>query len=161
MLGGESGKASQPVEVGMAGVGDLPTVLALLDESRLPRDGLEGNLGTILVAREGRGIVGSAALELYGGAALLRSVAVRRDHRGRGLGRRLTREALDLALGRGIPRVYLLTEAADGFFPCFGFRPIPRSLVPEGVKRSVEFISACPEDARAMVAETIPEKVGP
>jgi hypothetical protein len=34
--------------------------------------------------------VGSAALELYGSAALLRSVSVRRDLRGTGLGRRLT-----------------------------------------------------------------------
>jgi N-acetylglutamate synthase-like GNAT family acetyltransferase len=56
--------------------------------------GLEVRLPTILVARlEGR-IVGSSALELYGTAALLQSVAVRWDLRPTGLGRRLTESAV-------------------------------------------------------------------
>ncbi len=147
--------------VGLAGAEELPAVLSLLDESGLPRDGLDEHLETVLVARAGRDVVGSAALEMYGEAALLRSVAVRRDLRGRGLGRRLTCEALELARKRGVTRVYLLTETADGFFPRFGFRPVPRSLVPEGVRRSVEFVSACPQSARAMVAETTADGVGP
>ena len=153
-------KSSPEMEVGSAGAEDLPAVLSLLDENGLPRDGLDEHLQTVLVAREGREILGSAALELYGEAALLRSVAVRLDLQGRGLGRRLTLEVLDLARKRGVARVYLLTETADGFFLRFGFRPIPRSLVPEGVKRSVEFVSACPEGARAMVADTATDAAG-
>ena len=107
------------------------------------------------MAREGRdgAVVGSAALELYGASALLRSVAVQRDRRGRGLGRRLTGAALDLARRCGAVRVYLLTETADDFFPRFGFSPVARREVPPSVRGSVEFVSACPESARAMVCD--------
>jgi amino-acid N-acetyltransferase len=130
---------------------ELPQILTLLEESGLPRDGLEDHLATTLVARRHEQVVGSAALEPYGPAALLRSITVRRDLRGGGLGRRLTEAALGLARELGVVEVYLLTETADLFFPRFGFRPISRSGVPQGVRRSVEFTSACPASARAMV----------
>jgi phosphinothricin acetyltransferase len=141
----------------LAVAGDLPAVLALLEENGLPPDGLEDHLGTLLVARgqePGGRVVGSAALELHGEAALLRSVAVEADARGQGLGGRLVRAALDLAEGRGIGTVYLLTEGADGFFEGFGFRPVSRAEVAEaapGVARSVEFATVCPTSAQAMV----------
>ncbi|QIN80341.1 GNAT family N-acetyltransferase [Rubrobacter marinus] len=134
--------------VGPARGEDLTEILALLEGSGLPREGLEGH--PALVAREGERVVGSAALELYGSSALLRSVAVADGRRGEGLGGRLTREALALARERGARRAYLLTQTADGFFPRFGFRPVPRPEVPEEVRDSVEFVSACPGSARAM-----------
>ncbi|MGH7319149.1 MAG: GNAT family N-acetyltransferase [Candidatus Rokuibacteriota bacterium] len=49
-----------------------------------------------------------AAIELYDGAALLRSVAVEAERRGEGLGQNLTRAALELARERGAKTVYLL-----------------------------------------------------
>ena len=97
--------------------------------------------------------MGSAGLEHYEPAALLRSVAVRRDLRGTGLGRRLTEATLELSRNLVVAEAYLLTETADLFFPRFRFRPIPRSGVPLGVRRSVEFTSACPASARAMVLD--------
>jgi amino-acid N-acetyltransferase len=139
--------------VGLATKEDLPAVSSLLEEEGLPEDGLWEHLGSILVAREGDEVVGSAALELYGEAALLRSVAVRRGSRGEGLGRRLVSGALELAEGRGVRTVYLLTEGADGYFARLGFRRIPRAEVerdaPE-VGRSVQFASVCPQSAQAM-----------
>jgi amino-acid N-acetyltransferase len=63
------------------------------------------------------------------------------------------RESLAPASERGAESANLLTETANGFFPRFGFRPIGRAEVPEDVRGSVEFVSACPESARAMVAE--------
>ena len=74
-------------------------------------------------------VVGSAALEFYGKAALLRSVAVVAELRGAGLGHRLTGAALDLARQRGVTAVYLLTETAADFFPRFGFRPTQRAQI--------------------------------
>jgi len=129
---------------------DLPAVLALLERSGLPQDGLAGHFATALVAQQGGSAVGSAALELYGSAALLRSVAVDASLRGRGLGRRLTQAALDLARRRGVSEVYLLTETASEFFPRFGFHSIDRAQVPDAVKQSVEFTSACPDSALVM-----------
>jgi amino-acid N-acetyltransferase len=132
---------------------DLSAVLVLLERAGLPQDGLSEHLATTLVAREEDGaIVGSAALELYDAAALLRSVAVDEARRGQGLGQRLTRAALDLARRRGITTVYLLTETAGDFFPRFGFRPTERSAVDPAVQQSVEFTSACPVSAQVLVA---------
>jgi hypothetical protein len=87
--------------------GDLPGVLSLLEENGLPPDGLEDHLATTLVAREGERVVGSAAVELYGPHALLRSVAEGRS--GVRLGGRLAGEALGLARERGATAAYLLT----------------------------------------------------
>lgn len=129
---------------------DLPAVLALLENSGLPKDGLVEHLATALVARDDGRVVGSAALEVYDATALLRSVAVDAALRGQGLGQRLARAALDLARQRGVTSVYLLTETAADFFPRFGFRPIDRSAAPQAVQQSVEFARACPSSALAM-----------
>src|SRR5262245_53687185 len=103
------------ITIGAARDSDLPAVLALLERSGLPPDGLSEHMVTTLVARSGDAVVGSAALEVYGAAALLRSVAVDSALRGQGLGQRLTRAALDLARQLGIATVYLLTETASDF----------------------------------------------
>lgn len=96
-------------------------------------------------------MVGSAALESYGAAALLRSVAVDARLHGAGFGQRLTRGALDLARERSIATVYLLTETASDFFTRFGFHEIGRPAVDPAVQQSVEFTSACPASAQVLV----------
>jgi len=128
---------------------DLPELLGLLAASGLPGDGLGEEL-VALVARQNGQLAGSAALELYGAAALLRSVMVAPALRGQGLGDRLVRAALQLARRHGVAEVYLLTETAAQFFPRFGFAPIARAGVAPAVQQSVEFISACPASAQAM-----------
>jgi amino-acid N-acetyltransferase len=141
---------SANIEVGGARQEELPDILALLDECELPKEGLAPHLSTTLVARDGNQIVGSSALEMYEEFALLRSVAVKPPFRGHGLGRRLTRAALDLAEHHQVRAVYLLTETAEAFFPKLGFKPIPRSDVPEKVQRSAEFTTLCPISCKAM-----------
>jgi len=106
-----------------------------------------------VVARRGNAVIACAALELYGDAALLRSVAVSPDHRGEGLGQKVTQGALALARHQGVRRIYLLTETADRFFPRLGFRRITRHQVEPAVRQSVEFRSACPESAVVMVRD--------
>ncbi len=76
---------------------DIPALFAVLSRNGFPTDGLRDHLETALVAREGEGVIGSAALECYGTVALLRSIAVVVAQRGQGLGERLTRSALGLA----------------------------------------------------------------
>jgi amino-acid N-acetyltransferase len=129
---------------------DRDAILRLVIDSQLPPDGLTDHLDTAVVARDGGHIVGSAALEIYPDGALLRSVAIAPDRRGRGLGQELTREALGLAESLRVPAVFLLTTTAERFFPKFGFATIGRDDVPAGVRRSVEFTSACPASAVVM-----------
>ncbi len=141
------------IAIAAATATDLPAILDLLERSKLPRAGLEGHLKTTLVARDGTRLVGCAAIESYGTAGLLRSVAVDAALRSQGLGQRLTRAALDLAQGHGIKMVYLLTETAGDFFPRFGFQPVTRAQVASVVQQSVEFTSACPASALVMQLE--------
>lgn len=130
---------------------DAEDVLRLVAERGLPVDGLREHLATTVVARDDTGqIVGSAALELYAGGALLRSVAVASPRQGHGLGHALTDAAIRLARDCGAPALYLLTTTAEGFFPKFGFERITRADVPSTVQTSVEFISACPSSATVM-----------
>ena len=146
------------ITIGAARNSDLPAVLALLERSGLPQDGLSEHVATTLVARDGDTVVGSAALELYGAAALLRSVAIEKALRGQRLGQRLTRAALDLAQQLGVATVYLLTETAGDYFPRFGFHPTERAAVEPAVQQSVEFISACPASAQMLVVSLSSEQ---
>jgi amino-acid N-acetyltransferase len=129
---------------------DLTGICALLDRLHLPTAGVPDHLETMLVAREGDDIVGTAGLEIYADGALLRSVAVDKDQQGRQLGHQLTDAALRLAEGKGLSDVYLLTTTAERFFPKFGFTQITREEVPLSVRESVEFKSACPASAVVM-----------
>jgi amino-acid N-acetyltransferase len=133
-----------------ATTGDLPGIRALLERLQLPLAGVDEHLTTLLVAREGSRIVGTAGLELYADGALLRSVAVAPDRQGKQLGHQLTDAALHLAASHGVNAVFLLTTTAERFFPKFGFEPIDRTQVPQSVRASVEFQSACPASAIVM-----------
>ena len=132
---------------------DLAAILDLLASHRLPQDEVDRHLETAVVARDGERIVGCAVIEPYGSAGLLRSVAVAQSQRGLGIGILLTEAALKLARDQGIQALYLLTETAVGFFPRFGFRPIPRDEVAAAVRNSVEFTRACPASALAMLKD--------
>jgi N-acetylglutamate synthase-like GNAT family acetyltransferase len=138
--------------------GDLPAVRDLLVRSRLPLDEIDDHLKTMLVAREGGQIVGTAALELYADGALLRSVAVDPRRQGRRLGHQLTEAALRLARTHGADVVFLLTTTAERFFPKFGFEQIARDEVPASVKASVEFRSACCASAIVMRKQLAPAR---
>jgi amino-acid N-acetyltransferase len=130
---------------------EIESVYALLQGASLTIDGLDGHLGTVLVARRGGDVVGSVALELYDDGALLRSLAVAKSARGGGVGAALTRAIVSMANDRGVRALYLLTETAEDFFPRFGFQPVARADVPAGVRGSVEFTTACPESAAVQV----------
>ena len=142
-----------------AGRGDLPAVLRLLEESGLPAAGVEEALQGFVVAEADGRLVGVAGLEVHGGDGVLRSVAVAPSLRGRGLGDRLTRRIVEAGRARGLRRLYLLTETAEGYFPKHGFRPLARDAASPEVRRSVEFREACPDTAVAMVLEL--EEGGP
>jgi amino-acid N-acetyltransferase len=139
-----------PILIAPAAVEDRDELLRFVARAGLPPDGLGDHLDTTLVARQDGQLIGSAALEIYPRGALLRSVAVDASSRGRGLGQQLTAAAVDLAARSGSPAIYLLTTTAEAFFPRFGFGAISRAEVPDDVKTSVEFRSACPESAVVM-----------
>ena len=132
---------------------DWPQVAALLTAVGLPLDGAEAHIDDFVLAECDGAIVGCAGLERYGHAALLRSVAVRADSQGCGLGEILVHRALGHAAANGVETVALLTTTAAGFFPRFGFRSVERAAIPVALQASVEFRAACPASATAMVLD--------
>jgi len=149
---GVGGKSAEiPNDIEAARPSDLAAVLALLTRAGLPQEGLTELLSTMVVAREAGQVIGCAALEVYGTVALLRSVTVDTVHRSRGLGQQLVYAQLKEVRKLGVQEVYLLTETAQDYFPRFGFRPIDRSVVSPAIHASVEWTSACPVSAQAMV----------
>jgi amino-acid N-acetyltransferase len=126
-----------------ATAGDLPSVEALLEAAGLPLDGVAAAFASGVVARERGAVVGCAAIERHGPAALIRSVAVAPAARGRGLGAALVAAVEALAREGGARDAYLLTETAEGWFPRFGYVPIARAEAEPAIGQSVEFTISC------------------
>ena len=130
---------------------DLARVVALLEASHLPTTGVAEALCGFLVAESEGAIVGSVGIEsCCDRYALLRSTAVSEAWRGRGVGRRLVERAIAAAESKGIEALYLLTTTAESYFPSFGFARVERDDVPNAIKATDEFHSACPASATVM-----------
>ena len=137
---------------------DLPGMLALLTESGLPTSGVSdlvgegdaGGSGLAWVSGEPGSPEAMAGLEIHGSVALLRSVAVARGSRRRGLGRTLVERGLREASCRGCTAVYLLTTTAEEWFGRQGFDPVAREAIPDRIRATDEFRHICPSSAVAM-----------
>jgi amino-acid N-acetyltransferase len=143
-------KNGQCVELRAARESDLPAVLALLGQAKLPVAGVADAPSQFMVAESDNQLVGVVGLEVYGASALLRSAAVEESWRRSGVGRVLVERALDIARERGIDDVFLLTTTAERYFPRFGFACVSRDSVAKGVQSSIEFQEACPASATVM-----------
>ena len=133
-----------------ATVADLRDIQDLLMDAQLPLDGVVGSLATFVIAEHDGKLVGAAGLELCGEDALLRSVVVAPEWRSRGLGRELMDRAIAEGKARGLRALYLLTTTAEQYFPGFGFERTTRDGVPDGVRATAEFQTACPASATVM-----------
>lgn len=131
---------------------DLASVRAILITAELPVEGVEDQFPkAFAVVRDGPIVVAVAAVERYGDFGLLRSVAVRKQDRGRQLGSLLVRERLRIAELERATAVYLLTTASPEFFGRFGFVTTSRAEVPRDLALSLEFASICPSTAICLV----------
>ncbi len=130
---------------------DSGAVTDLLRSQSLTTAGLDDWFErTFSIADAGGRVVGAAGIEVYGGVALLRSVVVDPEWRGRGLARKLVARAMQTARSAGALEVYLLTTTADRYFPRLGFSPAARDQVPEALGGSAELQGACPATATVM-----------
>lgn len=95
------------------------------DDSRAEIDGYI-ELGEVLVARLSRTIVGHIQLIGRGAEWEIKSIAVSREERGRGIGAALVRAAVERAFAAGARRVLVATATADienlRFYQRSGFR---------------------------------------
>lgn len=138
------------LQITPATLGDLADIRSLLMACSLPLDGLAQHWRTFLIARaEGRPI-GCGGAEAYPFAALIRSIAVAPEYRGRGVGRKLVRHLLDRLSARGLREFYLLTTDAEPYFQRRGFRRIEWDEVNPQILGSTQFQGACPRSATCM-----------
>jgi amino-acid N-acetyltransferase len=130
----------------------LEKIQALLKKSKLPYQDVKLD-GGIMVAYHGNenALIGSGGLEFYGQYALLRSVAVEDTHQGKSIGKHIIDDLIERARTQGVEAIYLLTETAHAYFLKKGFQDIHRDHVPQEVKASTEFTSACPASAACMM----------
>ncbi|MBJ6760608.1 GNAT family N-acetyltransferase [Myxococcaceae bacterium JPH2] len=129
---------------------DRAGIETMLRTAGLPTAGVADHLPNFLVAEHAGELVAAAGLEHHGTSALLRSVVVRADHQGTGLGAALARAQLDLATKRGCDAVFLLTTTAANYFERFGFIRTDRASMPEELHASEELRGACPASATVM-----------
>ena len=133
----------------MAQSDDLRWLIDRLREAHLPDQGIRVSESEhYLIARDRAGAaLGGVGLELRPPHALLRSLVVRTDARGAGLGRTLVSAAEDLAREHGILALYLLTLDAEAFFRRLGYVEIQRDVVPDQIQVTGEFADLCPASA--------------
>jgi amino-acid N-acetyltransferase len=126
------------------------SVLSLLSAAKLPVDDLPFVLDNFIVAIDNGEVIGVAGLELYGNYGLLRSVAVDKSQRGKGIAAQLLNRIEAIATNKGLHELYLLTETAAEYFNNKGYEHIARMDIPEEIKESSQFKHVCPESAIAM-----------
>jgi len=145
-----------------ARIADVKAIQKLIAEyarkgDMLPRSLSEiyENLRDYFVAVEGDGeIVGSAAIHIvWEDLAEVRSVAVRADRAGRGIGTRLVEACVSEAIVLGITRVFALTYK-PAFFEKLGFVPVDKAQLPHKIWSDCLKCSKFPDcDEVALVAD--------
>lgn len=140
----------EELEIRAARPEDLDEIIDLLKSAGLVTEGVADHIGTYVVARDGAELVACGGSEAYQFAALIRSIAVRENSRGVGLGRRIVRELIDRLASRGLREFYLLTIDAEDYFKRRGFKTIDRDQIHPQLLGSAELQGACPDDAVCM-----------
>ena len=126
----------------------------LLENCGLPISDLDtGKFENFLYVGAFDNPVGIIGLEFFTSVALLRSLAVSKNARGKGYGKALVSAAENYAKSKNIKELYLLTDTAETFFNKLDYYSIQRELAPESIKNTSEFSSICKESAVLMTKQ--------
>ena len=128
------------------------SVLALLEAEGLPASDLtEAHLEHFFFTGSDGAPSALVGLEIYGEAALLRSLIVNAAARTQGLGSALVLHAEEYAAAHQVRALYLLTTSAETYFEHRGYRRIDRADAPPAIKSTREFASLCPSSSAFMI----------
>jgi amino-acid N-acetyltransferase len=116
----------------------------------LHQDIKPADLKHFLMARDSSGLIGLVGLEVRGDCALMRSLAVNRGYRNKGLATSLVDRIENYARSLKISTLYVLTMTAEDFFKKRAFRGTARETAPAGIQNTAEFRGLCPVSAAFM-----------
>lgn len=127
-------------ELRRATLGDIPVLEHFIaaytgDGTLLPRNraNLLAHLGDFILCLEGGELVGCGALQRVDGKqAEIRSVAVRPESRGHGLGGRIVEALVERGRAQGLESVFCLTRQVP-FFARLGFAVVPKETFPHKI----------------------------
>lgn len=144
-------------DVAVFGHPSLASVERLLADAGLPTADLTtAHLDAFFGIGSPDALDGVVGLEIFGDAALLRSLAVAPGQRSHGLGRMLVNAAERHARSQGASDIYLLTNTAERFFASLGYVRADRNSAPASIRQTREFAALCPASAAFMVKHCVP-----
>lgn len=129
------------------------SVFDLLAEAKLDISDLKQPNIRLFRFEENGQIIGVGGLEIFDHQALLRSVAVKKELQGKGLGKEMVAQIEQAARESEIKSFYLLTNTAPEFFRSIGYQQIDRNDFAEPLKQTAQFAGLCPVSAVCMKKE--------
>ncbi len=127
----------------------------LLKENDLPVDDINNPAIYFFTANEDEKLLGVVGLEKYDRIALLRSLAVSEECKGKGIGMTLVRNFENWCRENSVDEIYLLTTTADQYFLKKGFLVVSRENVPEVIKGTSQFKDICPSTAVVLAKNVV------
>jgi len=118
---------------------ELDEISSLISSEQMPAIEVDRWIDGFWVLDDGEKLVGCACVEVYGEAAVLRSVMVAPELRGTGQGVRMIQRALDSMRESGAKRCYLFTMTAQDWFPRFGFEQCSLEDFEDGARESWQY----------------------
>ena len=129
---------------------ELPAIIQLLDECKLPYSDIMPEKQQFVIAEIDQKIIGCAGYEAYNQNGLFRSLAVKPLYRDMMIAHTMIDNIFALAQEQGIREFFLLTTTANKLFGKLGWEIINRNNVPESIGSTTEFSSICPSVAICM-----------
>lgn len=119
-----------------------------------PISGIYSNVRDFLVYEEDGSILGTCAMHVcWEDLGEIRSLVVKEEAKGRGIGKKLVAACIDEARGLGIKKIFALTYITP-YFEKLDFKPVSKDILPHKVWRDcIECIKFPHCDENAVIIE--------
>ena len=123
--------------------------ISLLKQNNLPTEDISEVTKLFSIVDVDK-VIATIGVEFYKNICLLRSFAVNREYRSKGIGKQLVNFIEDFAKQKRMQEIVLLTTTASDYFAKRNYQIIHREDIPDEIKNSSEFRSTCPSSAIVM-----------